>query len=262
MPVRLLLLVLLAPVAVFAQREMASADLSVPTPEFERFVLPGGLDENQVQQIVQDSIGFLWFGSKGGLHRYDGHQFITYRHDPGDSTSISGNYVERLYFDSRGKLWVATHGTGLNLFDPETEKFTRFISDPKKPESLSDWICYAIEEDRYGNIWVGTPNGLNRLEKGTYTITRFLYGRNLNERKSEGNILEVHEGPEGNLWLGTWGGGLVKLDPTTGRYRKYVHNPHDPGSIPSDIAIRITEEAEGQFLIGGGNGFLRRLNTL
>ena len=47
---------------------MASPDISAPAPEFERFVLPGGLDENQVQQIVQDSIGFCGFGSKGGLH--------------------------------------------------------------------------------------------------------------------------------------------------------------------------------------------------
>ncbi|MCB9285778.1 MAG: hypothetical protein H6560_00565 [Lewinellaceae bacterium] len=265
---RIVLLALLLPIVAVAQGEMASADISAPTPEFERFVLPGGLEENQVQQIVQDSTGYLWFGGRGGLHRYDGHQFNTYRHDPGDSTSISGNYVERLYVDSRGKLWVGTYGRGLNLFDPETEKFTRFIADPEGPKSLSHWACFAIEEDRHGNIWVGTANGLNRLEKGTYAITRFLYNHNFKDRKNRNFIREIHKGPEGNLWLGTGLGGitgtrisgLIRFDPITGQYKEFVQNAHDPGSRTTDIVLRIAEDQEGHLLIGAGKGFLGRFD--
>ena len=56
-------------------------------PIFEVFELPGGSPNNQVQQVIQDSSGYLWFASVGGLHRWDGHNFKSYRHDPEDQVA-------------------------------------------------------------------------------------------------------------------------------------------------------------------------------
>lgn len=74
------------------------------TPNFEVFILPGGEANNAVQQIVQDSSGYLWFASQGGIHRWDGHHFKSYHHDPSDPTSISEDYIESLLVDSKGNL--------------------------------------------------------------------------------------------------------------------------------------------------------------
>ena len=86
--------------------------------------------------MTQDSFGYMWFGTQGGLHRWDGYEFKTYRNDPLDSNSISFSYVEFMYVAKDGSLWLGTWGGGLNHFDHETEKFTSFEHDPKNEASL------------------------------------------------------------------------------------------------------------------------------
>jgi ligand-binding sensor domain-containing protein len=45
------------------------------------------LSQNAVSALLQDRRGFMWFGTKDGLNRCDGYQFVVFRHDPFDSTS-------------------------------------------------------------------------------------------------------------------------------------------------------------------------------
>lgn len=71
---------------------LAQENSTIPSYSFEKFQLPDGIRSNSVQSIIQDNYGYMWYASKNGLHRWDGYQFKTYRHDPEDSTSIGGNY--------------------------------------------------------------------------------------------------------------------------------------------------------------------------
>src|SRR6201990_64575 len=65
-----------------------------------------GQFQDEVNRIVQDDQGFLWFGTSDGLRRYDGYDFREYRHDPKDPHSISGTTVYSLFKDRTGRLWV------------------------------------------------------------------------------------------------------------------------------------------------------------
>ncbi|HRI61556.1 MAG TPA: two-component regulator propeller domain-containing protein, partial [Saprospiraceae bacterium] len=144
-----------------AQTPASLADFN---PRFEVFELPGGAWGNSVQDMVQDSLGFLWFASQAGLHRYDGQRFVTYRHDPNNDNSLGSDYVEAIFWDSKGVLWLGHLDAGLTRFDPARNAFTRYRHNPKDSTSLSnDWVS-SIAEDRQGKIWIGTVNGLNRLE--------------------------------------------------------------------------------------------------
>jgi ligand-binding sensor domain-containing protein len=69
---------------------------------FRHLTIADGLSQNAVSAIVQDRRGFMWFGTKDGLDRYDGYQFVVFRHDPFDSTSISDSEITALFEDSRG----------------------------------------------------------------------------------------------------------------------------------------------------------------
>ena len=63
------------------------------------YTVDDGLSSNHVYGIVQDSIGFIWFGTDNGLCRFDGCEFRSYTHTDGDRSSISSNNIRRLMLE-------------------------------------------------------------------------------------------------------------------------------------------------------------------
>lgn len=158
---------------------------------FEHIGAKEGLSQGMVAAILQDHLGYMWFGTKDGLNKYDGQRFIIYRHDPSDSSSISDNYVFALFEDSKNRLWVGTREKGLNLFNRNENTFRHFKHEPGNPHSLSSNSITVMAEDSSGTLWIGTKrSGLNRLapqsdqrdkktppaEKPAYRITRYSRG--------------------------------------------------------------------------------------
>ena len=88
----------------------------------ERIPLEYGLSHPIVTCIFQDSIGFLWFGTRDGLNRYDGYTFTVYKSDPEDPHSLSNDNVLSMYEARSGILWIGTEN-GLNRFDRDKEQF-------------------------------------------------------------------------------------------------------------------------------------------
>src|SRR2546423_6484567 len=81
-----------------------------------------GLSNNQVNTILKDSAGFIWFGTMSGLDRYDGYSFKVYRNKHNDSTSLYDNFVLSLYELPDGKIWVETR-RGPCIYSSKAEKF-------------------------------------------------------------------------------------------------------------------------------------------
>ncbi len=96
-----------------------------------------GLSQGYVNDMVQDKDGFMWFSTKAGLNRYDGYTFKVFAHDAYNTNSISSNVINKLFEDSKGRLWVATDDNGLNVYDKTTGIFHRILHDPGNPNSLS-----------------------------------------------------------------------------------------------------------------------------
>ncbi len=172
------LVLLVTPASAHAQPQtrpdattLAQPLLPAPTlghVEIERIDAPG-------IAVVQDHQGFMWFGGAstgvGGLYRYDGYGYTRYQHDPQDSTTLSVNWVESLYVDRGGTLWVGTFGGGLNRYNDETDTFSRFMHHPDDPTSLSQDTITVILEDSWGTLWVGTNGGINSFDHDTVTFT-------------------------------------------------------------------------------------------
>ena len=93
---------------------------------FRRIGVEQGLSNSTINCAFQDSRGFIWFGTRDGLNRYDGAAVIIYRNKEHDSTSISDNFIRCITEDSRHNLWIGT-SYGLNRFNPVTNIFTRYI---------------------------------------------------------------------------------------------------------------------------------------
>ncbi len=130
---------------------------------FTALSINDGLSQGMVIRIFQDRYGFMWFATLDGLDQYDGYHFVVYRHDAQDETSITESYVQSLFEDSQGRLWIGTVSGGLDLFDRETETFTHIKHQDGNAASLSPGPVSFISEDSYGNIWVQISGKLERL---------------------------------------------------------------------------------------------------
>ncbi len=99
---------------------------------FKQFLSDDGLTSGPVEAIYQDRRGFMWFGTYGGLNRYDGIEFRRFTSDRSDPYSISNDIVWDITEDQQGFLWISTFN-GLSRFDPETGSFITFDKEDGLP---------------------------------------------------------------------------------------------------------------------------------
>ncbi|HEY9487566.1 MAG TPA: two-component regulator propeller domain-containing protein, partial [Chryseosolibacter sp.] len=170
---------------------------------FYHLTVEDGLSQSTVLAIAQDSEGFMWFGTREGLNRYDARNIKIYKNDPQNSWSLSDNFIYSLFSDSKKRLWVGTR-SGLNLFNSRTERFQRFYSSAEDPASLSDNTVTCILEDRHKNLWIGTREGLNLLIEGdTISFARFLHEPDNQNSLIDNAIHSIFEDNDGVIWIGT-----------------------------------------------------------
>lgn len=125
---------------------------------FKHYQVENGLSNNSVFASVQDDKGFIWFGTKDGLNRFDGYSFKTYRHDPADPSSLGNDKIYSLMSDKTAGLWVGTD-LGLYKYNPEKETFSLV------KETLRTGIR-SIHIDRKGNLWLLSNSKVYRYNPG------------------------------------------------------------------------------------------------
>jgi len=80
--------------------------------KFEHITQKHGLSQHIVYSIIQDKYGFLWFGTRNGLNRYDGYRFVVYKHKKNNPNSLSNNVIRSICKDRSGNLWIGTWAEG------------------------------------------------------------------------------------------------------------------------------------------------------
>ena len=218
--------------------------LSQPTNlRFKHISAEEGLSNSTIECIFQDDRGFIWFGTRDGLNRYDGNHMVVYRYNPQDTNSISDNYVRCISQDKSGALWVGT-SNGLNRFDPKTARFTRFKTKTDNQSSISHNLITSICERKTGELWIGTWDGLNLYQPESKSFLR-IYGNKI-ARAPENQLNCVYEDSSGRLWIGSEKG-LFYLDNKT---RRLVPQGNAGGSgLPTAIRI-IRSGTKGNLWLG------------
>lgn len=166
--------------------------------KFQHFNSLNGLSQRSVMSILQDKKGYLWFGTRDGLNKFDGSKFVVYRHRIGDETSLSNNYIHSIYEDSKGNLWVGTQN-GLNKFNPEKNNFTQYKNPDTKNAIPANIIWNIIELDD-NLIWLATSNGISQFDIRTKKIKSLKNATNRFTFLSK-NTRSFFKTKEGNLWI-------------------------------------------------------------
>ena len=96
----------------------------IPDVKFRRLDTSEGLSSSQVNSILRDERGYVWFGTSYGLNRYDGYRIRTYFSYDKDTTSLRNNRIDEIQEGFKGRLWLK-QGMGYSMYDPVTEKVDR-----------------------------------------------------------------------------------------------------------------------------------------
>jgi ligand-binding sensor domain-containing protein/serine phosphatase RsbU (regulator of sigma subunit) len=190
--------------------------------KFNQISSENGLSQTTVNCIMQDRMGFMWFGTQEGLNRYDGFNIRIFKRDPKDSNSLSNNFIYTTFEDHYGMIWIGTNGSGLDMFDPTSERFMHYPSDPKNISTISSNSVRVIFEDRDKNLWIGTDDGLNLFDRKTKKFTRFQNNPNDPYSLPGNKIYDITQDESGLMWLGTYGKGICSFDPVTRRFFSYM----------------------------------------
>jgi signal transduction histidine kinase/ligand-binding sensor domain-containing protein len=225
--------------------------------KFEHIGTNMGLSQSNVISIFQDSRGFMWFGTRDGLNKYDGYKFTVYKYSAENLNSPSHNAIMDIAEDDQGNLWLATWGGGLNMFDWKKDKFTHYRYDAQDTSGIGkDWIS-KLFRDSEGNLWIATEGGgLNMYDKKNNNFIRYQHDKNDPESLSDDWVKDITEDAQHNLWIGTKTGGLNLFNKKTKTFRRFLHDDKNSKSLSSDFDLVLFIDSRNKLWVGTGGGGL------
>ena len=134
-------------------------------PTFRHVSIDQGLSNSSVLSIVQDQDGYMWFGTRHGVNRYNGHSIRSFFPSPGDLNNISSSYVRTMYCDSKGMIWMGSTG-GICRYNPQNRQTTIFTSKSPNSHKITHDVINKVVEDKKENIWAASNSGLNLFVRG------------------------------------------------------------------------------------------------
>ena len=224
--------------------------------------------KGNVYFIYQDSKSNLWIATKGeGLVKAEPrngmcYKLTRYRHRKEDIYSLSDDNVYCVYEDSRGRIWVATFGGGVNYLTHNQDGEEIFVSHRNNLKGFPIDKCHKVRfitGDHRGNIWIATTVGALRVNgdfKNPEDAVFHHYQRIQDDMYSLSNN-DVHwilSTGEKELYLATFGGGLNKLqsidEDGDAAFKSYCVED----GLPSDILLSIREDNKGNLWMSTENG--------
>ena len=213
---------------------------------------------NFIRSILFDHAGRLWISIFGeGLHFYNQEKGEIIR-----LSSLKDNIVS-IFEDGSHTLWLATWGQGLIkviLHDEAdiTSETVEFIAYRKGPEGLISDYIWSLEEDSFGNLWIGTYSGLNKFDRDRIKFSLYRHSEYDTRTLSSNQIASLCEDKSGILWIGAFQGGIDKYISHTNKFQHIKHDPFDPNSLSLNNIGSLFEDSKGYLWIGTLGGGLNR----
>lgn len=229
-------LFLLLPTLFFAQ-----------TYHFTNYGVKDGLAQSNVSGIIQDSAGFYWLATDGGVSRFDGKNFINYTTEDG----LADNNVSAIFLDRSNRIWLGHKNGLLTRYDGKT--FTQIRSKllPKDKE------IYGFYQDRRGSLWICTASaGAIQIMDPSKELNERLHIKVYSGREGLSQyVFSASEDKEGNLWFMT-DIGVKIMDKKT-----HTFDFFRPENMPLGQIISLCSDKDYNFIMGTGNGSILKYNV-
>lgn len=204
----------------------------------------GALKFNDINQILEDREGGLWMGMIGtgrGIQYLQNGHLTHYYHTENDPKSLSSDFIESIFEDEQGSIWIGTRD-GLNLF--QDGQFIRYKANTGENTIPSNQIR-SISGSHGGGLWIATyGGGLSLFKNGHFT--NFLDPETM-PYKFLWNVVESRD--HKFVWI-TTSGGIVKFDPETQQSRRYT----DRDGLISELVDDITIDTNGRIWAASSKG--------
>lgn len=218
--------------------------------------------------IVEDDSGYLWFGTQGGLSRFDkkSETFTNYYHDPQDPHTLSRDDIFSLALDQEGYLWIATENRGLNRLHRKTGRVKRY--GPGTDDGTGDAIpseIMSVHAGPSGYLWIGTrSDGLLKLDPKNDRVVAYQYSADDSQNLPKMIIWNISFLRSGKMVLiGSHDNvGLVIFDPATETSEIIRHQPGNPYALLENNYHIVFEDRDGSLWVVPLSGKVQVHNPL
>jgi ligand-binding sensor domain-containing protein/signal transduction histidine kinase len=190
---------------------------------FRHYQVEDGLSNNTVISIMQDKDGFMWFGTKEGLNRFDGYKIKVFNLDEDYERSLTKDLIYSLTTDQQGTMWVGAQ-KGLYRYEAEKERFVRVV------DTLRD--VFNLQADREGLLWFIANHTVCYYDLKARTVKRF-------PKEQYFKAYSLCLDDQGEIWAGTSEGNLQCYDRATRTFHGYNLFSHSPavGSCFMEVVL-------------------------
>lgn len=212
---------------------------------FRHYEVESGLSNNSVLCSIQDKQGFMWFGTRDGLNRFDGYSFKVYRFSNNRKIQNESNLIISLHIDDAGTILAATESE-IYQYDSQSDTFVLQVTSPYYPIS-------QVKSDNRGNIWFIAHNILIK------------YSRRLKELKPYNpqiffNATSLSVDKENVVWVSTPNGILQQYNEKDEAFISYDLFEHSNKNLPKFIFPILCVE-DGKILIGTNRAGVKVFDT-
>ncbi|MCT4644263.1 MAG: hypothetical protein N4A74_04690, partial [Carboxylicivirga sp.] len=215
----------------------------------EQFTIKDGLSNSHITTLFQDSRGYIWVGTTDGLNRYDGYNFVVYRHHPLVDSTIVGNYIQTITETPDGDIWIGTRNSGIAIWQKNTGKFLNIDKESELFRALREYGVFGMHVEG-NNVWIKTRNAIAKINYNTKEFKKYdHYSSVLKKGISESYPVVTKRG---RVWFGSKDGiqyiegneGIIKrVEPSNGKKQLEV----------SSLAVA----GDSSLLAGSENGLFK-----
>jgi signal transduction histidine kinase/ligand-binding sensor domain-containing protein/DNA-binding response OmpR family regulator len=245
---------------------------------FKHLNVSNGLSNNNVQSVIQDNEGFMWFGTSDGLNKYDGYNCKVYKHSPQSANSLAGSEIIKLYEDNHRNLWVGTV-SGLCRYQKDKDYFVRYpqpgnyaITDIKEDSKKNLYVSSGSNIYQYNNIKNSFDLyfSLNNHEeiqsmyideegtfwtatyRGVYYINKYTGWSEL--RLKATGVSDIVENDRYSMWIATKGDGLYLYNRQDRGITKYRHDSSKANSLINNYILSLFKDTRNRLWVSAENG--------